>query len=147
MGNNIEIINDKIVKDKSLLIDNLESGFLEFNKELINSLDFNFLNLTDSKLLIDELILFKINDLSLKNLYSANGNPDLIDLLNARIEIIILSANRINPIYFNSISALAQYFQKIIAQDSKDQIQVSLDIFFDEFDAATEIHELIELNL
>ena len=103
-------------------IESLQETFLVFLSTQSNNTVANFESLTDSKNWLEaigdfssieiESIESKHNSLHL--LWMNREDPKVVQFIKARIQLISLALNQINPLYYNAAQSLALTYQKIL---------------------------------
>ncbi len=88
-----------------------------------------------------------IKDLNLSNLWRYRKNTEVIDLIKARMELLSLALNRINPVYFNAAQSLILTFERIIRGEAQWESLYYLSNYLEELDRANLIKETIEAKL
>ncbi len=89
----------------------------------------------------------KINDLNLSNLWRYRKNTEVVSLIEARMELLSLALNRINPVYFNAAQSLILTFERIIRGEDQWESLYYLSDYLEELDRANLIKETIEAKL
>ena len=80
------------------------------------------------------------NDINYHKLWLHRSNPDVIQLIKARIEMINLGICRINPLYYNSAQSLGLVYQKLLRGKKAWEVLYFFRDFVNEFDRSKIIH-------
>ena len=89
----------------------------------------------------------EINNKNLIELWDYRGNTDLRSLIDARIELITLALNRINPLYYNAAHSLALTYNSVLNSSNRWECISFLAQYLEDLDLAVSMHEDILKNL
>lgn len=84
---------------------------------------------------------------SLHLLWVNRENPSLVEFIEARIYLISLALNRINPLYYNSAQSLALTYQKILDGSEEWELLYYFSDFLGELDQANAVYRQISQEL
>ena len=100
-------------------IESLQETFLVFLSTQSNNNVANFESLTDSKNWLEAIGDFSSIEIESKHnsshlLWMNREDPKVVQFIKARIQLISLALNQINPLYYNAAQSLALTYQKIL---------------------------------
>jgi REP element-mobilizing transposase RayT len=86
----------------------------------------------------------KAKDNSLHLLWTNREDPEVVQFIEARIRLISLALNRINPLYYNATQSLALTYQKILDGVEEWELLYYFSDFLGELDKANAVS--MEIN-
>ena len=81
---------------------------------------------------------------TLHQLWETRSDASIQALIEARLQLLSLVINRVNPVYYNALQSLALVYQTLLVSENEWDTYLYLSDFLKEFDQAQAIHQRVD---
>jgi len=85
--------------------------------------------------------------LNLRGLWGLREKEELRSVIEARLEILRLGLDRVNPAYFNSAQSLGTLYETVLRGERKFEFIAALTSFLSDFEDTRRLHRRVEAEL